>query len=439
MHRGYIKLWRRTQDTGLSCLHLGFWSHCLMSATYTARTVPVSGTYVDLQPGQFVFGRGAWSKELDLSEKVTRNLIGTMQKRAMIRAVKRASTFTVFEVINWHLYQEEFSTEGQRKGQQVGQPEGQLGASSGPHLKNEEGKNKRKTPLTPLGNCVCVYCGVSQGQVDWAFERDHFVPRSAGGSDSPENIVDACHVCNQIKQRRIFSTIEEARSHIHWTLWTSGRKRYEAPRLICFGGKKPEGEAPKTVRSVKTFPPELMEVWEASHPDMRACGSLVVLNVWEKLKRQGLLPEQSEILAALAKYRKEIESQTGPVDRQRPYAHLRTWLNQGRWNTGAEVEVRTHAKARQELEQAERATETAEARAREVENAWARKWEGLAEKVKEEWRQHTVEKTPFLRDKKAEGVDVSKLVEVAARGEWRRYQEGKQREEKERKNGGEGV
>lgn len=352
MHRGYIKLWRRTKDTGLSCLHLGFWSHCLLSATHAARTVPVSGTYIDLQPGQFVFGRGAWSKELDLSEKVTRNLIGTMQKRAMIRAIKRASTFTVFEVINWHLYQEEFSTVGQQKGQQVGQPEGQLGASSGPHLKNEEGKNKNN-PLTPFqGDCV-----------------------------SPP--------AEPVKKKR-------------------------------------------ATRTPKTFPPELMEVWEASHPDMRACGSLAVLNVWEKLKRKGLLPDQSEILAALAKYRQEMESQTGPVDRQRPYAHLRTWLNQGRWNTGAEVEVRTHAKARQALEQAERATQTAEARAREVENAWARKWEGLAEKVKEEWRQHTVEKTPFLRDKRAEGVDVSKLVEVAARGEWRRYQERKQMEEKER-------
>jgi hypothetical protein len=44
----------------------------------------------------------------------------------------------------------------------------------------------------------CVYCGKS----DTAFELDHQVPRSRGGSDRLSNLVLSCHDCNSAKGNR---------------------------------------------------------------------------------------------------------------------------------------------------------------------------------------------------------------------------------------------
>ncbi len=123
-----------------------------------------------------------------------------------------------------------------------------------------------KPPSPLLGNRVCTYCGVNQKEVDWAFDMDHFIPVSAGGADDPDNLVLCCHVCNQIKQKRIFKTIEDARNHIHKTLWTKNRARYGIPRTICFGGSPPPGfqadKPPKSksgrrkTKGVMTPPPQ---------------------------------------------------------------------------------------------------------------------------------------------------------------------------------------
>jgi hypothetical protein len=59
----------------------------------------------------------------------------------MIRAIRRASKFTVYEVINWHLYQDSTVNEGQQEGHVDGQQKGQQRASKGPHLKNIKNKD----------------------------------------------------------------------------------------------------------------------------------------------------------------------------------------------------------------------------------------------------------------------------------------------------------
>jgi uncharacterized protein YdaU (DUF1376 family) len=41
----------------------------------------------------------------------------------------------------------------------------------------------------------CVYCGVS----DVALQLDHVLPRSRGGSDTPDNLVACCKPCNTSK------------------------------------------------------------------------------------------------------------------------------------------------------------------------------------------------------------------------------------------------
>lgn len=95
---------------------------------------------------------------------------------------------------------------------------------------------------------VCFYCGVRASEIGKALQADHFVPRSAGGSQVPGNVVLACYACNNIKGDRIFETFQEARQHIHWTLWVARRRRYARLRSLCFGGREPTGERPRTLR-----------------------------------------------------------------------------------------------------------------------------------------------------------------------------------------------
>ncbi|MBC8142749.1 MAG: HNH endonuclease [Armatimonadetes bacterium] len=45
----------------------------------------------------------------------------------------------------------------------------------------------------------CGYCGVSETEVGAELTYDHFVPQSKGGTDDAENLVYACHACNEFK------------------------------------------------------------------------------------------------------------------------------------------------------------------------------------------------------------------------------------------------
>lgn len=104
---------------------------------------------------------------------------------------------------------------------------------------------KRTSPPASRGplaaSAVCGYCRVQQGQVNQAFELDHFTPVAAGGPDEAPNRVLCCHTCNQIKGARIFRDMEQASAFIHATLWGKNRARYAEPRKVCFGGQPPAG------------------------------------------------------------------------------------------------------------------------------------------------------------------------------------------------------
>jgi hypothetical protein len=77
-------------------------------------------------------------------------------------------------------------------------------------------------------NFTCQYCGFMGNTFEkWAFlQMDHFIPKSKGGRDDPENLVTSCFVCNFMKGGRRFKDIEEARQQIKiW--WDQMRFYYE--------------------------------------------------------------------------------------------------------------------------------------------------------------------------------------------------------------------
>ena len=148
MERGYIKLWRKTIDTGLleNPNLFTLWAWCLMKATRLARTQMVGNQAVDLEPGQFVFGRYAAMKELKQSEKIIRNGMKALEKLNMIGR-KRATKFSVVSIVNWATYQQDHIQEGPSKGHQ--------GADKGPtrghkqEVKKLRIKEVKKDPKPP--------------------------------------------------------------------------------------------------------------------------------------------------------------------------------------------------------------------------------------------------------------------------------------------------
>jgi len=70
MEEGWVKLWRKSIDSGLIKNHKAwiFWTYCLMKANHKKDYKQTIGFQeVLLQPGEFVFGRKKASFETGLS------------------------------------------------------------------------------------------------------------------------------------------------------------------------------------------------------------------------------------------------------------------------------------------------------------------------------------------------------------------------------------
>lgn len=108
------------------------WVQCLLSASHKLHTEYVGNQPVELEPGEFIFGRISWASKIGATEKELRVWMENLQKTRRIRATRRASKFTVYSIINWELYQDDFSPKGQQQGQDMGHEQGQQRASKGP-------------------------------------------------------------------------------------------------------------------------------------------------------------------------------------------------------------------------------------------------------------------------------------------------------------------
>lgn len=87
-------------------------------------------------------------------------------------------------------------------------------------------------PVFQRDGYVCVYCGFNGKAFNhWRqLSVDHIRPKSAGGSDSAENLVTACNFCNSATSRMKFKT-EDSDEHILKT-----KKEYIRSRLKLFQG-----------------------------------------------------------------------------------------------------------------------------------------------------------------------------------------------------------
>lgn len=116
MHRGYIKIWRKTLDSGLLQLpnSLALFVYMLMEATHK----PIRYGTVELERGQLVTGRHKLSTELGMSEQSVRTALEHLIKFDFVTS-KSTNKYTVYTIVNYNKYQDIDSAPNQQNNQQV--------------------------------------------------------------------------------------------------------------------------------------------------------------------------------------------------------------------------------------------------------------------------------------------------------------------------------
>jgi hypothetical protein len=87
---------------------------------------------VELQPGQFIFGRNVAAKELNMPPSTVRNRMAKLKKLGNLN-IKKDTHFSVVSVVNWNSYQSSHKDEDS-------QPDNQR--TSKGHI--QEQKNRKK-------------------------------------------------------------------------------------------------------------------------------------------------------------------------------------------------------------------------------------------------------------------------------------------------------
>lgn len=122
MHRGYVKLWRKSIDSGFlgnaEAWQLLCW--CLIKASHRQHKILVGKQIVELQPGQLIFGRKTAAHELNSTERKIRTSLKLLENAEFLTS-KTTNKFTVISIVNWHSYQEERPVNDQQNDQQSSQ------------------------------------------------------------------------------------------------------------------------------------------------------------------------------------------------------------------------------------------------------------------------------------------------------------------------------
>jgi len=108
MHRGYVKLWRKTVDSEMFQNHKlwAVWTWLLLNATHKEMEVYAGLEKVKLYPGQIITGRKLLSRKLLMSERNIRTCLYSLQTTGNL-TIKSTNKYSIITIINWDIYQNE--------------------------------------------------------------------------------------------------------------------------------------------------------------------------------------------------------------------------------------------------------------------------------------------------------------------------------------------
>lgn len=106
MERGYIKVWRKLEDSGLLQMPntLALFMYLLMKACRAPRKVGTSTGVIELQQGQYIAGRKQLAAALEQGEQQIRTSLERLESLRIVTS-KPTNKFTIYTIVNYGLYQ----------------------------------------------------------------------------------------------------------------------------------------------------------------------------------------------------------------------------------------------------------------------------------------------------------------------------------------------
>ena len=107
MQRGYIKIWRKIEDSGLLQMHgtLALFMFILLKAAHKPIKIGTPNGIVELERGQYMSGRHKLSADVSLSEQEIRTCLARLEKLDILR-IKSTSRYSIYTVVNYSNYQD---------------------------------------------------------------------------------------------------------------------------------------------------------------------------------------------------------------------------------------------------------------------------------------------------------------------------------------------
>lgn len=107
MNRGYVKVWRKIEDSGLIQLPntLALFMHILLNATHKDRKIGTPTGVVELKRGQYVSGRIELSLRLKQTQQQIRTSLDRLEKLEII-TIKTTNRYSIYTIENYGIYQD---------------------------------------------------------------------------------------------------------------------------------------------------------------------------------------------------------------------------------------------------------------------------------------------------------------------------------------------
>ena len=125
MDRGYIKLWRKIDESGLynsepfDKMHA--WIDLLMLANHKARVVNIRGIMLDVDRGQVLAGEDFLSTRWRWSRGKVRRYLGFLEKTVQQIVQQKNNVCSIISIVNYGKYQDNGTADGTANGTTDGQ------------------------------------------------------------------------------------------------------------------------------------------------------------------------------------------------------------------------------------------------------------------------------------------------------------------------------
>lgn len=150
MNRGYIKLWRKTLDSGL--LSNGpvwqVFGYLMLNATHKPHKMLLGSTVIDLRPGDVVVSRRKMAEKLNLGEQQIRTALKTLEKLEIVTS-RITHRYTLISLTNWDTYQDEQPTANPQPNPQPNPQITHSQPSANPVLTQEQERKKEIIYIPP--------------------------------------------------------------------------------------------------------------------------------------------------------------------------------------------------------------------------------------------------------------------------------------------------